>query len=462
MILKSLNGESLRDAGFVALECAALHHAAENCAEGETFVGVPTSGETRYRESKTEFWVETKTQEEMVLVYMNTPKEGKTLHVKLYQGSGKGRPRKSAPAPAPTNKEETTKEESKEESTKEETTPKTENEMKNENVRNEMETKTDNTNMQNALSVLAQIEKAAFESGRAAAEKELQPQIDELIARLKESAEKGGNGTTFILNAQNGEKKETKVEHKVNPAFERCNRYFRDGMHLFLHGPAGSGKNVLAEDFAKAYDLEFYYINTCYTKYDFVGFIDANGKFVDTAFTRWLKNEKGGLLMIDEICTSTAEALNPINSLLSNGYITLADGKLYNMTENHRIIAADNTNGEGATEDYNGRFVMEKSTKDRFEFVKIRYDLQIEKSIVGDKTDILDFIHEMREICEKAGIHLVLGYRVLTKLVRYYSEPANEILEDCLFKGLETESIREISNRITTTGHYQNALKAMI
>lgn len=447
MILKSLNGESLRAAGFVALECAALHHAAENCCEGETFVGVPTSGETRYRESKVEFWVETKTQEEMVLVYLNTPKEGKTLHVKLYQGSGKGRPRKSAPAPTPT-KEETTKEE-----TKVETTPKPENEM---------ETKTENTNMQNALSALAQIEKAAFESGRAAAEKELQPQIDDLLLRLKEAAEKGGNGTTFILNATNGEKKETKVEHKVNPAFARCNRYFKDGMHLFLHGPAGSGKNVLAEDFAEAYDLQFYYINTCYTKYDFVGFIDANGKFIDTAFTRWLKNEKGGLLMIDEICTSTAEALNPINSLLSNGYITLADGKLYHIGENHRIIAADNTNGEGATEDYNGRFVMEKSTKDRFEFVKIRYDLQIEKSIVGEKTDILDFIHEMREICEKAGIHLVCGYRVLTKLVRYYSEPANEILEDCLFKGLEQESIREIANRISSTGRYQNALKEMI
>ena len=447
MILKSLNGESLRAAGFVALECAALHHAAENCCEGETFVGVPTSGETRYRESKTEFWVETKNQNEMVLVYLNTPKEGKTLHVTLHQGSGKGRPRKSTPTPTPT-KEETTKEE-----TKVETTPKPENEM---------ETKNESSNMQNALSVLAQIEKAAFESGRAAAEKELQPQIDDLLLRLKEAAEKGGNGTTFILHAPNGEKKETKVDHKVNPAFERCNRYFKDGMHLFLHGPAGSGKNVLAEDFAKAYDLQFYYINTCYTKYDFVGFIDANGKFVDTAFTRWLKNEKGGLLMIDEICTSTAEALNPINSLLSNGYITLADGNLYHIGENHRIIAADNTNGEGATEDYNGRFVMEKSTKDRFEFVKIRYDLQIEKSIVGEKTDILDFIHEMREICEKAGIHLVCGYRVLTKLVRYYSEPANEILEDCLFKGLETESIREIANRITTTGHYQTALKEMV
>lgn len=447
MILKSLNGESLRAAGFVALECAALHHAAENCSEGETFVGVPTSGETRYRESKTEFWVETKTANEMVLVYMNTPKEGKTLHVKLYQGNGKGRPRKSTPAPTPT-KEETTKE-----TTKVESTPKPENKM---------ETKNESTNMQNALSVLAQIEKTAFESGRAAAEKELQPQIDDLLLRLKEASEKGGNGTTFILNAPNGEKKETKVEHKVNPAFERCNRYFKDGMHLFLHGPAGSGKNVLAEDFAKAYNLQFYYINTCYTKYDFVGFIDANGKFVDTAFTRWLKNENGGLLMIDEICTSTAEALNPINSLLSNGYITLADGKLYHIGANHRIIAADNTNGEGATEDYNGRFVMEKSTKDRFEFVKIRYDLQIEKSIVGEKTDILDFIHEMREICENAGIHLVCGYRVLTKLVRYYSEPANEILEDCLFKGLEQESIREIANRITTSGHYQNALKEMI
>lgn len=447
MILKSLNGESLRAAGFVALECAALHHAAENCTEGETFVGVPTSGETRYRESKTEFWVETKNKEEMVLVYMNTPKEGKTLHVKLYQGSGKGRPRKSAPAPAPapTTKEETTN--------KEESTPKTENEM---------ETKNENTNMQNALSVLAQIEKNAFESGRAAAEKELQPQIDDLLLRLKEAAEKGGNGTTFILHAPNGEKKETKVEHKVNPAFERCNRYFKDGMHLFLHGPAGSGKNVLAEDFAKAYGLDFYYINTCYTKYDFVGFIDANGKFIDTAFTRWLKNENGGLLMIDEICTSTAEALNPINSLLSNGYITLADGKLYHIGANHRIIAADNTNGEGATEDYNGRFVMEKSTKDRFKFVKIRYDLQIEKSIVGEKTDILDFVHEFRTICENAGIHIVCGYRVMVDLVRYYSEPANEILEDCLFKGLEQESIREIASRITTTGRYQTALKEMI
>lgn len=459
MKVRSLNGQTLRDAGFVAFECAALNHAANNCLQGETFVGVPSSGEIRYRESKTAFVVELKTDTEMILRYLNGTgtKEDKRLHVAISEGSGKGRPRK-AETPAPKVETETPKVEETE-------TPKEETPApmgaKPAPVKVETAPTTENAT-QTALSALAQIEQSAYKRGKEETESKLQPQIDELIERLKVANNRpNGGGTTFVLTAPNGEKKETKVEHKVNPAFERCNRYFSKGKHLFMYGPAGSGKNVLAEDFAKAYNLEFYYINTVYTKYDFIGFVDANGKYVDTAFTRWLENPNGGILMIDEICTSMAEALNPINSLLSNGYITLADGRLLRVTENHRIIAADNTNGQGATENYNGRYVMEESTRDRFVFVPINYDKAIEKQIAGEKTDVLDFLREVRSICDETQIKLICGYRRLKDLVEFYDCPATETLEDCLLKGLEKDSVREIARRIKSTGKYQTALKQL-
>lgn len=66
--------------------------------------------------------------------------------------------------------------------------------------------------------------------------------------------------------------------------------------NVYLYGPAGSGKNVLCEELAKALNVPFYYQNTILTKFDISGYKNAGGEFEETEFYKAWTN--GGLLYI--------------------------------------------------------------------------------------------------------------------------------------------------------------------
>ena len=83
---------------------------------------------------------------------------------------------------------------------------------------------------------------------------------------------------------------------------------------------------MLGEQLAEMLDVQFFYMNTVYTKYDVTGFTDAQGNYVPTAFVNWL-NSDGGLMFIDEMCTNSPEANTAINALLAHRYIVLQNGE---------------------------------------------------------------------------------------------------------------------------------------
>ena len=121
-----------------------------------------------------------------------------------------------------------------------------------------------------------------------------------------------------------------------------------NGENVYLYGPAGSGKNVMCEQLAKALGVPFYYQNTIMTKFDVTGYKNATGEYEPTEFYKaWTG---GGLYMLDEIDNAQAEGLVTLNAALANGYYSFPGVGLIKKHPDFRCIAAGNTNGEGATE----------------------------------------------------------------------------------------------------------------
>lgn len=318
-----------------------------------------------------------------------------------------------------------------------------------------------NTGIEQVANILATFEQNGYNKGYNAAQEEAAAKIDDLTAQVEELKNRPTTSGTTINITIDG-KTETKVlKSIVNPNAEELVDYLKEGENVFLWGPAGAGKNVLGEQLAEMLNVQFFYMNTVYTKYDVTGFTDAQGNYVPTAFVNWL-NADGGLMFIDEMCTNSPEANTAINALLANKYIVLQNGEVLKMSPRHYVVAADNTNGLGATEEYNGRYKMDESTRDRFAFFFIDYDAAVEESIVGEKKDILSFVRELRNVTKECNISLVLGYRCINRLVKFYTRDAARTIEHNILKGMEQDTINEIASRLNGTTKWHRAFKSLV
>lgn len=185
---------------------------------------------------------------------------------------------------------------------------------------------------------------------------------------------------------------------------------------VYLYGPAGSGKNHVCEQIARALGIEFYYQNSITDEYKLIGFIDGSGKYHETEFYRAFS--RGGLFMLDEMDASCPDTLVTLNAALANGYFTFPCGRV-KMHPDFHCIAAGNTCGRGATEEYSGRSVLDAASLNRFVPLSFDYSPAIEKKIAGGDLEILQFVHDLRKSAAAAGIHIVLGYRNIQRLAKF-------------------------------------------
>ena len=359
-----------------------------------------------------------------------------------------------------TKQVEETKEE--EVTTNQETTEETTNNTMNTNNNAQV----NNNGIEQVENIFASLQSEAYNNGYKVAQEEMSAQISILnseIEKLKNELKNKPTTTGTTVNITIEGKTTTKViEAIVNPNAEELVDYLKEGENVFLWGPAGAGKNVLGEQLAEMLCVAFYYMNTVYTKYDITGFTDAQGNYIPTAVINWLKDPNGGVMFFDEMCTNSPEANTAINALLANKYIVLQNGEVLKMSPRHYVVAADNTNGLGATEEYNGRYKMDESTRDRFAFFFINYDAAVEESIVGDKKDILDFVRELRKVTKECNISLVLGYRCINRLVKFYTRDAARTIEHNILKGMEQDTINEIASRLNGTTKWHKAFKSLV
>lgn len=141
-------------------------------------------------------------------------------------------------------------------------------------------------------------------------------------------------------------------------------------LNVWLVGPAGTGKTTAARKCAEALGLPFKFTGSIDNEYKLLGFMDAQGRVVNTEFRdAWIN---GGVFLFDECDSSLANALLAFNAALANGTCAFPDG-IYNRHKDCVIIAAANTWGLGATIEYVGRMKQDASFLDRF--VQLEWDI---------------------------------------------------------------------------------------
>lgn len=412
-----LSVSSLRKGGFTAFEAEVLNYVVtNNVAVGTSFKGIPNH--PRYGSSDQEFNVIENIADSLEVEWVT---KGKVLSINPSQYISNRNNNNSGTTA--TSSEPTT---------------------------------TATTSNNAALDALTAFMANSKTEGYNQAKSEFEPIINDLKAKLA-AANEGGKGTNITITIDEKTTK-TNTPKILDNQFGDILELVANHENVYLYGPAGSGKNVLCEELAKALNVPFYYQNTILTKFDISGYKNAGGEFEETEFYKAWTN--GGLFMLDEVDNSQAEALIALNAALANGYYTFPNVGKVKAHKDFYCIAAGNTNGQGATDEYCGRYKMDESSRDRFCFVKIDYNKDIEKSIVGEHKDILSFVYDLRKIANELQLSLICGYRAISKLEKYYNkENIKFILDGFIFRGMLLDDIREIAARLNNNNKYAKCVK---
>lgn len=440
--MEKLSTSQMRQNGLTAFEAELVNYILTNeISEGTTFQGVP--GHPRYGASK---------EEELVVVFnsetLSVERVGKKVITINFADYTQGRKRAATNTTATSNNTNT-------------------NNNNNNNNNNNMEdqntttTATANNNVNNnvnsaALNFMQQMFAQQQEEGYQRGKAEAAAEVDSLKKQLDEAK---NAGTGSVINVVvDGKKTTTKTEQVLDPNFENILHLVAAHENVYLYGPAGSGKNTIAEQIAEALGVEFYYQNTLVTKFDVSGYKNAQGEFEETPFYKAWKN--GGLFFADELDNSTAEAIIALNAALANGYYTFPNsGEKVAKHPDFYCIAAGNTNGQGATEEYCGRYQMDESSRDRFAFIEIDYNAKVEESICGGHLDILEFVRDLRSVTKSLQIKLICGYRAISRLAKFYDLNTKFVLDSFIFKGLAVDDIREIAAALSSKNKYTEEIK---
>lgn len=249
----------------------------------------------------------------------------------------------------------------------------------------------------------------------------------------------------------------TEVLHKD---FDRILSMMIDNESVYLCGPAGTGKSYLAQQVANALNLEYYYTNSVTDDVQIKGFVDANGRYHETQFYNAFVN--GGVFLLDELDGSIPETLVLLNNALANGYFSFPNGKAKAHKDFH-CIAAGNTFGTGADNQYTGRYQLDASSMDRFALIMVDYDERIEKAMCNNDAELVEFAHDFRRAVNECGISCLCTYRAIKRLHKfsaYMDKP--DAIRIALTKGLPADDCQMIYNKLNNTrGEWAKALKAV-
>lgn len=237
--------------------------------------------------------------------------------------------------------------------------------------------------------------------------------------------------------------------------FEEVLQFVAEDVPVYLVGPAGSGKNVLAKQIAEALGLDYYYTNCVTQEYKIAGYGNAAGLYVDTPFYNAFT--KGGLFLLDELDASIPEVLDILNMAIANRYCDFPNVGNKQAHPNFRVIAAGNTCGEGANSMYSSRMKLDAASLDRFAIVEVDYAPQIEESISKGNSALCDFLRGVRKVAKASGIEMVVSYRAFERMVKM--EPkigAKRAIKTCVLKCLPKDDVQIIVGGLKERGLSSN------
>lgn len=249
---------------------------------------------------------------------------------------------------------------------------------------------------------------------------------DEIQAKLESSINEGikeklgkqleelQSYQTLKIETKNTSKELKGLKHKK---LKQLIKLTSANLNVLMVGMAGTGKTKGASQVAEALDLPFYCISvgSQTSKSDILGYQDANGNYVRTAFREAYEN--GGIFVMDEIDAGNSNVLIVLNSALANDICSFPD-KMVKRHENFRFIATANTYGNGADRTYVGRNQLDGATLDRFVVLDWQIDEALERALVksykyGEVW--LNTIQNFRKKVEDHGLRAIISPRATIK-----------------------------------------------
>jgi cobaltochelatase CobS len=228
------------------------------------------------------------------------------------------------------------------------------------------------------------------------------------------------------------------IKHKEFETIKAC---VVEKLPVYLYGPAGSGKNHVLQQIAEELGLDFYFANSVQQEHKITGYEDASGKYHETEFYRaWTK---GGLFFLDEMDASIPEVLILLNAALANGYFDFNNGEgRLDAHPEFRVVAAGNTVGTGADEQYTGRLQLDQATLDRFIFIEFDYDKNIELAIAKGNVELVNFIRDLRDQATQKGVNTTFSYRCIAMVTKLEGKlELTKVLTMAVIKGLDKDTL---------------------
>ena len=277
----------------------------------------------------------------------------------------------------------------------------------------------------------------------------IQSQIDEYIKNKY-----GPISREIVYSVPGKGKIEDEVTHEE---LETVAKFVMADEPVFLVGPAGTGKNVIAHQISKLLGLTFYTTNAVTQEFKLTGFIDAMGRYHETEFYKAFT--KGGLFFLDEMDGSIAEALLILNGAIANRYFDFPTGRV-DAHPDFRVISAGNTYGHGASYQYVGRNQLDGASLNRFAVVEIGYSPAIEMSMTQD-TELLNFIRDFRKVCFDAQINHIVSYREIKRVDKMMKMdmPIEKVLKTSVIKNLQVDDLKIIIPKLNQGNKYTEGMK---
>lgn len=196
-------------------------------------------------------------------------------------------------------------------------------------------------------------------------------------------------------------RREDAGEH-FHRAFDDVLMGIMEDANPYLIGPSGCGKTFMIKQIASLLNMEFIDIGYINEEYDILGFQTATGAYSTPNFYRCYKF--GIIAFCDELDNGNSRATVKLNSFLTNNLdssYNFPNGECVQRHPNFRIVAAGNTEGNGADANYNTREKIEESVQQRFLPVHVGYDNTVEQNILRDYPDWFQFVVLFRDATDK-------------------------------------------------------------
>jgi AAA domain (dynein-related subfamily) len=214
--------------------------------------------------------------------------------------------------------------------------------------------------------------------------------------------------------------------------------------NVFISGPTGSGKTYAGKQVSEAFGLAFHHQGAMAMSHEVTGFVDGNGRFHESAFTR--ATEHGGVLLLDEMDSSDNMPLLAVKAAMSGHEITLVTGKVVKRHPDCVILAAANTWGQGANAEYVGRNKLDAALLSDFPAkVFWGYDEAFERSLCSSDAWVSHF-HNVRSKATRAGLKVILCPRILLAGDAYVSS------------GMSINEASDLTYRANLTNEQRNLL----